>query len=843
MASLQTRIRRTDDEILAAVKRQSASGSRARTELRAARSFVVETLSKIDDIRRRASLTESMVQDVCRNIKSLDYAKRNLTMTITAMRRLAMLVSAVDRLQIAAERREYDEAAHLLGAVQQLAAHFAGLTQVPRVAEVRGRVAALEQALKSAALREFELLGEERPNPALLKRLKDCAALMDALGPTARNELVDTFCKKEIGTYTQIFGTLGETARLDKTVNRYKWLIRRLEARKDVLDLFPKQWRVSQLLCVTFCSVTKTALAEILDERASEIPQHLDALMHAIEATNIFEAELAKRFGGKSIPGTEGSEDDPSVASRPDDGNAFGSIADDSLSAAEIRRRYEQVLYEKKVDAAGQSSSREIAQDRAAAAAVARASFVGAISSVFVPYLYVYVDHVSESLQRKVETLIAAETWNQLSPEQFVLKSANDLTDAVRSEMRDCVARVGRGVVLRDLARVFGQAYNAYAQLLLARVPKNSTGTTSGTPTFGVIDWQIKMSNEDIEVVGLILATAEHCIDMLDQLSRALLARLQPPNLGDEVSFDREQERFRSLAMNCVSALLLGVETRLETALGMLAKNDWTSLDVVGDQSAWSTEAVKILRDIGPLLGGTLASNHFRFVCDKLTRSFSGRLLVAVYRCLGISEAGCQQLRLDMEAVKVALVSMARSGASASSDASLSEWIPSFAADVNNQMSRVEAVLKVVSSPIDAMVDTFLELLPDASPSDLQRIAEVKGLRRHQLTTALDAYSSRTGKRRTANERVLVGSDSPTRSLQSAPDSGIFGQLRTSMARPSSVPGDVGTMFRLPSSSAVHARAGASSAAENMRETMGQALKSMKGFRFMHKRGSSRGSG
>jgi hypothetical protein len=48
---------------------------------------------------------------------------------------------------------------------------------------------------------------------------------------------------------------------------RYKWLLKRLEARKDVWSIFPPHWHVPQLLCIMFCNITKTQLAEILDTR------------------------------------------------------------------------------------------------------------------------------------------------------------------------------------------------------------------------------------------------------------------------------------------------------------------------------------------------------------------------------------------------------------------------------------------------------------------------------------------------------------------------------------------------------------------------------------------------
>ena len=36
-----------------------------------------------------------------------------------------------------------------------------------------------------------------------------------------RDELIDAVCKREMGVYTQIFSTMGETAKLERTVNRW----------------------------------------------------------------------------------------------------------------------------------------------------------------------------------------------------------------------------------------------------------------------------------------------------------------------------------------------------------------------------------------------------------------------------------------------------------------------------------------------------------------------------------------------------------------------------------------------------------------------------------------------
>lgn len=52
--------------------------------------------------------------------------------------------------------------------------------------------------------------------------------------PQARDDLTDAMCKKEMGVYTAIFGTTGDTAALERTDRRYLWLRKRLGARQEV---------------------------------------------------------------------------------------------------------------------------------------------------------------------------------------------------------------------------------------------------------------------------------------------------------------------------------------------------------------------------------------------------------------------------------------------------------------------------------------------------------------------------------------------------------------------------------------------------------------------------------
>jgi len=65
------------------------------------------------------------------------------------------------------------------------------------------------------------------------------------------------------------------------------------------------------------------------------------------------------------------------------------------------------------------------------------------------------MEQVERDLMGGLERLMREEKWQPLSSDLPVLKSSNELVEALKSEMRDCVSRVTRGRALLDLAAVF----------------------------------------------------------------------------------------------------------------------------------------------------------------------------------------------------------------------------------------------------------------------------------------------------------------------------------------------------------------------------------------------------
>ncbi|DBA83910.1 hypothetical protein WJX77_004419 [Trebouxia sp. C0004] len=738
IGSLKHRIRRVDTEILGAVRQQSSSGTRAKQDLDKSKMEIQELFGKINEIRRKAEQSEVMVQEICRDIKKLDYAKKHLTYTITALRRLAMLINAVDQLQRAVERQEYSEAAHLLEAVQQLSLHFQSFAQIPKVAELGGQVSTLQKSLQMNVMREFELLGtgEESTNPLLLERLKACCLVTDALGYKARDELVDYVCKKEMGVYSQIFAPVGDTAQLDRVERRYNWLRKRLRAREEVWAIFPEAWRVPQLLCLMFCQVTKGQVAEMLDSRGAELANNVEALLLAVKSTNDFEAEMARRFGGSTSEDAEHEEEDP----------MDGMAADDASPASAVRERYERMFKEKQRSGKGAAA----AGDPAAAALAAqgqavRTAFQGSISSVFTKHLSVYVDAEEKQLRETMDVLVREETWQPMEDAQQtnVLKSSSELFAVIKRSLTRCSKFVSTGAAMLQLCNAFQRILRAYSGKLIARLPKTASGSVNATASAGTSDWQIKMPDDDLPIVCTIVSTAEYCNDIVGSLGRSVAKMLDPP-YGEQVDVSEEEDQFQAVTTACLTVLILAVETRLDTALQQMTRMPWATLETVGDQSEFVNVFSKVLGQIGPRIGASLNANYFRFFCDKLANSFTPRFYEYIFRCRKIGEAGSQQLLLDTQAIKGLLLELPAAGKGKGEEgqagpAGFSSWI-------TRELGRAEALLKVVGSRPDTLADNFFTLMPSGTLPDYQRIIDLKAMKRSEQQQCIDAFNKRVGR-------------------------------------------------------------------------------------------------
>lgn len=95
----KSQLKTLDEEIYEVLKCQTDAGDEGRETQQQAQSIIVQLFVQIKDIKSKAEKSEQMVQEITRDIKQLDHAKKNLTASITTLNHLHMLVGGVDTLE------------------------------------------------------------------------------------------------------------------------------------------------------------------------------------------------------------------------------------------------------------------------------------------------------------------------------------------------------------------------------------------------------------------------------------------------------------------------------------------------------------------------------------------------------------------------------------------------------------------------------------------------------------------------------------------------------------------------------------------------------------------------
>ncbi|KAG0305385.1 Vacuolar protein sorting-associated protein 53 [Dissophora globulifera] len=411
LARLQAKAKQVQEELRELTRAQTDGGQKGQEEVEAAKKGIEMLFFKIKEIKEKATQSEQMVQEITHDIKSLDYAKRHLTTSITTLKRLQMLVTAVDQLKAMAQRKQYRETAQLLEAVLQLIQYFRTFQNVRQIAELTESVAKLQVELERDIMKDFEQgFTQDGILVGNIGQLASACLVIDILGEDVRQNLVEWYCKLQLRAYRSVFKPNEEVSALDNTSRRYAWLKRLLKIHdEEHAHIFPAAWDVSRVLCMQFCQITRNDLANILAKTASTVDVPL--LLQVLQLTLEFETQLENRFLSRDV----------------DD-----ALNDDS-------------------DTAG---------------------FAESISPCFEPYLSLYIDAEDKALEEKILGFKQQEPVPEDDLSVTVLASSTDIFMLYKSALTNC-AKLSRKKPFLDLCNVFGKWLRVYANdVLMSKLPK-----------------------------------------------------------------------------------------------------------------------------------------------------------------------------------------------------------------------------------------------------------------------------------------------------------------------------------------------------------------------------------
>lgn len=768
---MKRKIHRIDEEIIESVSKQSRAGQRGRAQLEESRESIKEVFGKIGEIKTKASNSEQMVNDICSDIRDLDFAKRNLSLTTKALSNLQSIVQELERLKTMTERKNYSEVANLTEAVKEILRLFAGWSQIDRVKELQGAFDSVKRLIKQQVFLDLGHIDVNKYSREELDNLADACFVIDAMGEDVRNEFLQQWSERQLGVYELKFKPGAEESQLPNVDKRYQWLLTWISHYEEhFAKVFPMRWRASEVVAHEFCLKTSERMLDMLEKTKSTLK--VNALKAALKNTLKFEDALVKYFSRQlqDIP-TEDIEKTLNI--NPDDPNASTSIpmsSHDPMAEA---------IVDKLAPKRGLADRHEelIKQEMQ--------KFRGVISMSFEGYMYLYVENQQAIVQNRFVELLQQETWTVDEQAQSkVFASARGLFDTL-SKVRQRVQNLNQSQAFFEIFGIFQRYLSEYADKLKQKLDQVELASQRGTTVADEI------------TCCVMINTAQYCASMVETIQKIVQQEISE-KFKTNVDLEKERVKFTLIIAQAREVLTKLIALAIDPAFIEMMRTQWdrfTAETSVLDASSYVSVCSDYFYEHMPMFRNYIMDtnvfrtdtsevgpNYFQIICDSILSYVPKRFEQALFACRKLNEAATQQLVTDFAQFRKMLEmlpTMVRNDANGdSSSASGSAGISSSGASslsssqkvsgssvpvasqaylkrVRRETEPVEKKLKVIWTPADMLVDTFKALLPNSPDTEFVAIMQLKGIPFAEQHALLDAF----GTAKDSRSRELVTRD------------------------------------------------------------------------------------
>ncbi len=729
-----------------------------------------------------------MVQEICRDIKKLDYAKRHLIYTITSLKRFHMLVTAVDQLDFMVENRQYKDTADLLMAVAQLFQHFENHGNIATIIKLKDSVFKTREMLAEQINRDFEALSEvsadyssmggnsngqgsstqgpsstsdyessmyesnsydggggegvyEDPSspvsPSLFyssdahtpESLAGACAVVDALGSKERRKLITKVCEVWLQPYEALFGPGKEFGGLEAMDRRYAWLRRLIRDNEErYARIFPAEWCINRHVLSAFVQKTEAHIKGELRKIDPPDSADVSALVWALRKTLDFEHEMAVKFEYER----EARGDVPPDQEGGDSGELFDENGErvDSMSAKGIRLRKEREREQSNggqtgVKRADQEQEEEQDMDQLQASRGAALADAKALVTVKGVISTTFEPYLTAYV--KLEANKMKEELDQEIKDENVLEEG-----ALRLKSSSQMFLLIRKSINRCTQFTKGQAFYSLYTEFKKVLSDYSTMLNDKLPAQGK-----HITADGVTLSCFVCNAAEYCNETVPQLEELIQDKINDA-YRETIDMDEVVTLFSNNLMASIQAMVAGVHASIDGDLATFGKTNWAQFKEVGDQSKYVSTLSAVLREHAPRVREQLKEvTWYRKFCSMLAETLIARFRASVFRCRKVSEAGSQQLLLDAQALKSILLKLPTLGID-NNDSAQQEGGAEAPTDVafqvhtkfvTGEMQRMEALIKLVglSQSPDLLIEYFKTVLEGGTTEDLRMVLEMKG--------------------------------------------------------------------------------------------------------------------
>jgi hypothetical protein len=661
---------------------------------------VGKIIQLISNIKENTDTNETTVKLICNDIKNLDNARNNITITISSLTKLIMLITGIEKLESFVKAKQYKEAANAIAASNDIMEYFKEYRHVTQVNSLYQKKDSLCNSLLNTICEELK--SDIGLLPANSDRLYDACLAVNAIGDKAIAEVKTWFTQYKLAPYESLFDPKAEKPiEFNETEKRFEWIKRALKEYDKLYDeVFPPSWGFKSQLCQEFCRITKLQLNEILMMNVEGIKNiEVEVLVKVLNSTISFEKSL-NEYLISIYPLTEEEKKNNS------------NFLDISV-IEEIQSKY---MDTKKVRNPNRKDPNNKPHYRLF-------RVTGVISESFEPYMNSYVTNEEKKIKEIIFNLVQND---RIEGKLYV--SSLYLFNNIKQAMSRCLT-FSKSKTFFDLCIKFKEIFLFYIEKIL---------NTKFTLNFysNEINKNKNLKQNDFNPICYLINTCDYCITTIGALTSSVQEKIEE-KYQNNISYDDIVGKFREIYKKCFDLLSTDLKNSVESQLqtGIVKKN-WVLANVAPhDTNAFVIGISKILNDEFNLIKNILQEEFLCHYLNVVPKIISESLIFYLYKIKKIDEVGAQEIYTNIGELKNIILNLYYvvvkpvPGQNKENDSRYN----CLNMILKKEMSRVENRLKTLGSIVAEFGNAYKNFVEDKSREDFDKLLQLRGIRKNDI--------------------------------------------------------------------------------------------------------------
>ena len=659
---------------------------------------VGKIIQLISNIKQNTDTNETTVKLICNDIKNLDNARNNITVTISSLTKLIMLITGIEKLESFVKEKQYKEAANAIAASNDIMEYFKEYRHVTQVNSLYQKKDALCNSLLNTIC--DELKNDINLLPQNSDRLYDACLAVNAIGDRAIGEIKTWFTQYKLAPYEKMYDPKIENAiEFKDTEKRFDWLKRALkEYDKLYDDVFPPSWGFKSQLCQEFCRITKLQLNEILMMNVEGIKNiEVEVLVKVLNSTISFEKSLNEYL----------------ISEYPDTDDNIKSNFLDMNVIEEIRTKYSEAKSNKKNGRKDPNPKPRYRLFRV----------IGIISESFEPYMNSYVTNE----EKKIKDIIINLVQNDRIEGKLYVSSLY-LFNNIKQAMSRCLT-FSKSKTFFDLSIKFKDIFLFYIEKILNQ--KFNLNFYSNE-----INKNKNLKQADFTPICYLINTCDYCITTIGALTSSVQEKIEE-KYQNNISYDDIVGKFREIYKKCFDLLSTDLKNSVEVQLqfGIIKKNWVLGTSGGKDTNAFVIGISKILNDEFNFIKNILQEEFLCHYLNVVPKIISELLINYLYKIKKIDESGAQEIYTNIGELKNIILNLYYivvkpvPGQNKENDSRYN----CLNMILKKEMSRVENRLKTLGSNVTEFGNAYKNFVEDKSREDFDKLLQLKKKRKNDI--------------------------------------------------------------------------------------------------------------